>query len=462
MMGSAALECFDLSQTVRAIAADAEVTDRQVRAAIELLEAGNTLPFIARYRKEATGGLDETALRLIEDGLAKAHELAKRKATILRTIDEQGLLTPELRGQIEQCDDKQLLEDLYLPFKPKRRTRAATARERGLQPLADLLLAQRPLGRARSDVLRPFVNPEKDVPDEGAALQGACDIVAEQWSENVETRRWLSEQAREFGRVRSQVKRGKKDQAAKFEMYFDHQEPVKRVPSHRLLAMKRGETDGLLRVGVELDDEYVLRQLRPRLAHNRQFEFRQELLATVEDCYARLLMPAIESATLQELKERADDEAIGVFSQNLRELLLAPPAGPQVTMGIDPGFRTGCKVAVVDGTGKFLESRTIFPTPPREDIAGATATVQELIARHHVKLIADRQRHGLAGDGCLHRQAVKKPKERRCRAADEGDGQRVGGVDLFRQRIGGSRVSRPGRHGSRRHLHRPSLAGSAG
>jgi uncharacterized protein len=352
------------------------------------LEDGNTLPFIARYRKEATGGLDETALRRIEDALTKAQELARRKATILHTIDEQGLLTPELRRQIEQCQDKQVLEDLYLPFKPKRRTRATAARERGLQPLADLLLQQRTLGRSRSEILRPFVDPDKEVPDEQAALQGACDIVAEQWSEGVETRRWLSEQAHGFGRIHSQIKRGKKEDAAKFEMYFDHQEPVKRVPSHRLLAMQRGEAEGLLRVSVELDDEYVLGNLRPRLVHNRQFEFHAELLATVEDCYQRLLLPATESATLQELKERADEEAIQVFTQNLRELLLSPPAGPRVTLGLDPGFRTGCKIAVVDGTGKFLDSRTIYPTPPRNDIAGATATLRDLIARYKVQLIA--------------------------------------------------------------------------
>jgi uncharacterized protein len=387
-MGSPEFNCFDLDETVRLIAAATEVPARQVRKAIELLEDGNTLPFIARYRKEATGALDETALRSIEDALAKAHELADRKATILRTIDQQGELTPELRRQIEQCQDKQILEDLYLPFKPKRRTRAAMARERGLQPLADLLLKQRTLGRPRSEVLRPFISPENDVPDEEAAIQGACDIVAEQWSEEVETRRWLSEQAIGFGRVCSQVKRGKKEEAAKFEMYFDHQEPVKRVPSHRLLAMKRGEAEGLLRVSLELDDDYVLRNLKPRLAHNCQFEFHRELVATVEDCYRRLLLPATESATLQELKERADDEAIQVFAQNLRELLLAAPAGPQVTMGIDPGFRTGCKVAVVDGTGKFLESCTIFPTPPRNDATGATTKALDLIARHQVRLIA--------------------------------------------------------------------------
>lgn len=387
-MESPTFDCFNVELTVQSIAAATGVAECQVRTAIELLEDGNTLPFIARYRKEATGGLDETQLRLVEDGLAKAHELAKRKTTILKTIEGQGLLTPELREQIEQCQDKQVLEDLYLPFKPKRRTRAATARERGLQPLADLLMRQRTLGRPRSEVLRPFINSENDVPDEQAAIDGACDIVAEQWSEDIETRRWLTEQASAFGRVRSQVKRGKKEDAAKFEMYFDHQEPVKRVPSHRLLAMKRGEADGLLRVSVALDDDYVLRKLKLRLVHNRQFEFHRELLQTVEDCYQRLLMPATESVTLQELKERADDEAIQVFAQNLRELLLAAPAGPRVTIGIDPGFRTGCKVAVVDGTGKFLESRTIFPTPPRNDITGAAATLQDLISRHNAQLIA--------------------------------------------------------------------------
>lgn len=387
-MGSEEYACFDLDQVVRAIAVATGVAESQVRSAIALLEDGNTLPFIARYRKEATGGLDETALRKIEDALAKAHELARRKATILHTIDEQGLLTPELRRQIEQCQDKQVLEDLYLPFKPKRRTRATAARERGLQPLSDLLLQQRTLGRSRSDILRPFVDPDKEVPDEQAALQGACDIVAEQWSEEVETRRWLSEQAHGFGRIHSQIKRGKKEDAAKFEMYFDHEEPVKRVPSHRLLAMQRGEADGLLRVSIELDDDYVLGNLKPRLVHNRQFEFHAELLATVEDCYQRLLLPATESATLQELKERADEEAIQVFTQNLRELLLSPPAGPRVTLGIDPGFRTGCKIAVVDGTGKFLDSRTIYPTPPRNDIAGASATLKDLITRYKVQLIA--------------------------------------------------------------------------
>ncbi|MGY8770106.1 MAG: Tex family protein [Pirellulales bacterium] len=382
-------QCFDLDQAVQTISASTHLPQQQVKTAVELLQSGNTLPFIARYRKEATQGLDEIALRKIEDALAKQHDLAKRKTTILKTIDQQQLLTPELQQLIRQCQDNQVLEDIYLPYKPKRRTKAATARERGLQPLADILLTQKNLTRTRSEILRPFVNPDKDVPDQQTALQGACDIIAEHWAEDIATRCWMNLQATGFGKVHSKIKRGKKkEDAEKFEMYFDHQESVKRVPSHRLLAMKRGETDGLLRVSIELDDEYMLRKLQQRLITNSRFEFHAELLETAKDCYQRLLMPATESATLQQLKEQADDEAIQVFVQNLRELLLAAPAGPQVTMGIDPGFRTGCKVAVVDGTGKFLESSTIFPTAPRLDITGSTATLKDLITRHQVQLIA--------------------------------------------------------------------------
>ncbi|WP_339747116.1 Tex family protein [uncultured Rubinisphaera sp.] len=387
-MNTPSFECFDLDQTVRSIASAAGVGEQQARAAIELLEDGNTLPFIARYRKEATKGLDETQLRLIEDALAKAHELAKRKSTILKTIDQLGQLTPALRQQIEQCDDKIVLEDLYLPYKPKRRTRAAMARERGLQPLADLLQKQQPLRPSRTEAIRPFINPENEVPDEQAALAGACDILAEQWAEDVQTRSWLNEQAQRFGRIHSQVKRGKQDEAEKFEMYFDHEEAASRIPSHRLLAMKRGEAEGLLKVSLKLDEEIVLRKLKSRLSLNHQFELHSLLEQTAEDCYQRLLLPAAESTLLQERKEKADEEAIQVFSQNLRELLLAAPAGPKVTMGIDPGFRTGCKVAIVDGTGKYLESTAIYPTPPRSDIDGATRTLKQLMERHQVELIA--------------------------------------------------------------------------
>jgi len=380
--------CFDLDDAIQSIAASLAVRHAQVRAAVELLDAGNTIPFIARYRKEATQGLDEHALRFIEDALAKARELAQRKTTILRTIEEQGQLTVELRRQIEACQDKKELEDLYLPFKPKRRTRATIARERGLQPLADLLLRQEPLRRPRSEILRPFVSPDNDVPDEEAALQGACDIVAEHWSEDAGARRWLVQQASEAGRIVSQVRRGKKDDSSKFAMYFDHREPLRRVPSHRLLAMKRGEAEEVLRVGLELDDDAALGTLRQRWITNPRFEFHQDLERTAEDCYRRLLLPATESAALQQAKERADEEAIAVFAKNLRELLLAAPAGPYVTIGIDPGFRTGCKVAVVDGTGKFLAHATLYPTPPHNDTEGAGRKLRELIARFDAKRIA--------------------------------------------------------------------------
>ncbi len=381
-------DCFDLELTVREIAAALKVQAAQVQAAVGLLDEGNTLPFIARYRKEVTRGLDEVALRLIEDTLAKARELAQRKTTILKTIHEQGLLTAELEKQIRTCSDRQLLETLYLPFKPERRTRATAAREKGLQPLADLLLRQEKLNRTKSAVLKPYVNVEKGVADEEAALQGACDIIAEQWSQHPPLRQWLLEQANEFGVIASTVKRGKQEEASKFEMYFDHREPVKRAPSHRLLAMNRGAAEGLLKVSLKLDDEFVLGNIKPELAFNSQFEFHLDLKKTVEDCYERLLLPAIESVVFENLKSKADEEAISVFASNLRELLLAAPAGPQMTIGVDPGFRTGCKIAVVDGTGKFLANTTIYPTPPKSDLEGAGKTLLALIKKYDAKLIA--------------------------------------------------------------------------
>jgi uncharacterized protein len=387
-MEEKSLDCFDLDQTINGIAAALRVSPTQVQSAIALLDDGNTIPFIARYRKEATRGLDEVALRQIEDTLAKARELAQRKMTILKTIQEQGQLTAELQQQIQSCSDRQLLETLYLPFKPERRTRATTARERGLQPLADLLLQQENLNRSRSAVLKPYVNAERGVADEEAALQGACDILAEQWSQHPPLRQWLLEQASEYGLIASSVKRGKQAEAGKFEMYFDHQEPVKRVPSHRLLAMNRGEAEGLLKVSLKLDDEFVLANIKPELVHNPQFEFYRDLQATVEDCYQRLLLPAIESIVFENLKSNADEEAIAVFASNLRELLLAAPAGPQVTIGVDPGFRTGCKIAVVDGTGKFLANTTIYPTPPKSDLEAATKTLLALITKYDARLIA--------------------------------------------------------------------------
>ncbi|TWU43211.1 hypothetical protein Q31b_22490 [Novipirellula aureliae] len=388
-MSPAANSTNDLESVIcEAISKDLSIPLRQIHSVVELLGAGNTIPFIARYRKEATGGLDEIALRAIEDALEKAKALSARKTTVLQSIAEQGLLTAELRHRIEHCRDMRTLEAIYLPYKPKRRTRATIAREKGLGPLADLLLSQANLSGSKNDTLQSFVSPEKEVPDADAALQGALDIVAEQWSEDVDTRQWLTKQVFSSGKISSQVKRGKKEEASKFELYIDHREPASRIPSHRVLAMLRGESEGVLRVGVELDDSQTVSQLKSKWVTNPSFEFYHELCATVQDCYDRLLMPATTSSVLSALKEKADEEAIAVFGKNLHELLMSAPAGPRVTLGIDPGFRTGCKVAIVDGTGKFLTNTTIYPTAPKNDTAGAGRKLLELINKHDVELIA--------------------------------------------------------------------------
>ena len=372
------------------IAEESGIPLRQVIAAVELLNAGNTIPFIARYRKEATHSLNEIALRAIEDTLEKLNVLAARKNTILKTIQEQGVLTDELKRQIDDCTSLRDLEIIYLPFKPKRRTRATIARERDLQPLADLLFKQKTLSQARQKILQPYVNPRLEVPDTATALAGAMDIVVEHWAENPETRAWLADKAMKFGKVASKVKRGKKtaEGADKFEQYFEREESVSRIPSHRLMAMLRGSSEGILRVGLQLDESRELSELKRQLVHNRQFEFHRDLLDGAEYCFTRLLLPATESTVLQQLKEQADEDAISVFGKNLHELLMAAPAGPRVTIGIDPGFRTGCKVAVVDGTGQFLANATIYPTPPRSDTKAAGDALLKLISQHEVELIA--------------------------------------------------------------------------
>jgi len=234
----------DRKQTAQRIAGDLRLPLRQVMAAMELLDAGNTIPFIARYRKEATQGLDELALRAIEDAVEKATALAARKATVIKSVQAQGVMSEELLSSIESCNDLRQLEMIYLPFKPKRRTKAAIARERGLQPLADLLIRQEPIGASRTEILNEFVNPALEIPDRDAALQGALAIVAEQWSEDAKLRSWMIDDAFASGKVTSTVKRGKKQDAEKFELYFDHREAVGKIPSHRILAMLRGESEG--------------------------------------------------------------------------------------------------------------------------------------------------------------------------------------------------------------------------
>ncbi|MFN7843588.1 MAG: Tex family protein [Pirellula sp.] len=379
---------FDLKTAARQIASELQLAERSVIAAAELLDQGNTIPFIARYRKEATGGIDEIALRAIEDALEKIKTLLQRKGTVWKTIEEQGALTDSLRQQIIDCQDLATLELIYLPYKPKRRTRATIAREQGLAPLAELLMQQKNLGEPRTKILNRYVSKEKGVNNTDEALQGALDIIAEVWGDDVEIRTWMMDQSFKFGKITSQVKRGKKEEAANYEQYLDRTESVSRIPGYRVLAMLRGSTEGVLRVALNFEGTHELNEWKRRRVHNRQFEFYSDLIRAAEDCYERILLPATETAVLQKLKERADEEAIAMFGKNLRELLMAPPAGPKVTMGIDPGFRTGCKVVVLDSTGKLLANTTIYPTAPKNDISGAGKTISDLIERYRVELIA--------------------------------------------------------------------------
>jgi protein Tex len=378
---------FDLEREVAVIAAALGLPTSKVMAAAELLEEGNTIPFVARYRKERTGALDETALRSIQDAIDSIRELIERKNTILRTIAEQGKLDAALRDRIIACREKKELEELYLPYKPKRRTRAAIARERGLEGLAAILKRQVNPGGSRAEVLRPYVAADRGVPDAEAALRGACDIVAEDWADDRAIRSIVRD-AVQRGMLASRVRRDWAGKPGKFEMYYDHRELLAKVPSHRYLAMRRGEVEEVLRLAIEIDQDPLVHRLTGRLLTNPSFLFRQDLAETVGDCFERLLFPSLEAALLAERKEAADEEAIQVFAQNLRELLLFAPAGPRTVLGIDPGFRTGCKLAVIDATGKFIEHATIYPTPPHNKTEEARRVVLALIERHRVELIA--------------------------------------------------------------------------
>ena len=378
---------FNRADLARTCAQTLAVQPAQVMQAIELLDTGNTIPFIARYRKESTRGLDETALRAIENALAVAKELGQRKRTVLKAAQQQSKLTPTLREHIEAATTRAKLELIYSAFKPRKSSRADIARERGLDGLAQTFLQQRNLPEPAQRVVQKYIAPERDIADAASAIAGACDIVAQTWADDPSLRQWLCERAAK-GQLVSAIKRGKRDEGSQFENYFDYSERVERIPSHRFLAIKRGEAASILRVSIELDDDHVLGQLRSRLLTNRNFAFATELRDALDDAYKRLLLPAATAVVLQDLKHAADRSAIEVFAKNMRELLMAPPAGAQVTLGVDPGFRSGCKLAVVDATGRFLSAETIYPTAPRNDITGAGRMLLGLVKKFAVTLVA--------------------------------------------------------------------------
>lgn len=375
-----------MEQFSKMIAAAMKLQEHRVENALKLLQGGATIPFISRYRKEATGGMDEVQISEINDRYEKLCELAKRKETIISTIEEQGKMTAELKNRIDNCWDSTELEDIYLPFKPKRKTRAEAARQKGLEPLAIILMMQREnnlMAKAAQ-----FVKGE--VKDEEDALKGARDIIAEQINEDERARNQIRNIFTRQAIIAAKVVKGKEkeEDAAKYRDYFDFSEPLRRCTSHRLLAIRRGEAEGILKVTIspEEDDECTDRLERQFVRGNG--ECSSQVAEAVKDAYKRLLKPAIETEFSAISKEKADEEAIRVFAENLRQLLLAPPLGQKRVMGIDPGFRTGCKVVCLDSQGTLLHNEAIYPHPPKSEEALAARKIVKLVEQYKIEAIA--------------------------------------------------------------------------
>ena len=383
------------------ISGNLNLPSKQVSATLNLLEGGATIPFISRYRKEVTGGLDEVQIEAIQAQYEKLQETAKRKETILKTIDAQGKFTQELQKRIEQTWDATELEDIYLPYKTKRKSRAETARQLGLEPLSSLLLMQREPNPEQA--AKRYVKGEVKSAEE--ALKGARDIIAEQVSENEQSRNNVRNA---FGRdavLTSRVVKTKEAEAAKYRDYFDWQEPLKRCSSHRLLAIRRGEAEGMLKVSITPNDDYCMERLQRQYVRGRNGSSEQVSMA-VDDAYKRLLKPSIESEFAGTSKEKADEEAIKVFAENLRQLLLAAPLGQKRVMGIDPGFRTGCKVVCLDAQGNLLHNENIYPHPPVGKTKEAMSRLQKMLEAYRIEAIA-------IGDGTASRETESFVKSMR-------------------------------------------------
>ena len=360
-----------------------QIPEGQVERTIGLLNEGATIPFISRYRKEVTGGLDEVQIGAIKDQLDKLTELSKRKETILATIEEQGKLTPELRKRIEESWDSTEIEDLYLPYKPKRVTKAEIARRKGLDPLAKIVMMQNE--NNLSARIKSFIKGEVKNAEE--ALQGARDIIAEWINENESARNTVRNSFAHTAMITSKVIKGKEEEGAKYRDYFDFSEPLSRASSHRLLALRRGEAEGILRVSISPDAESCLDRLNRRFVKGRG-EVSEQVATAVDDSFKRLLKPSIETEFSNQSKAKADEEAIRVFAENLRQLLLAPPLGQKRVLGVDPGYRTGCKLVCLDAQGNLLHNEAIFPHPPQNEKGKAAAKVAQLVATYAIDAIA--------------------------------------------------------------------------
>lgn len=359
------------------------IPEKQISSTLQLLAEGATIPFISRYRKEVTGGLDEVQIENIKDQHDKLCDITKRKETILSTIQEQGKLTPELEKRINGTWNSTELEDIYLPYKPKRKTRAEVARQKGLEPLATIMLLQRE--NNLTSKAATFVKGEvKDVED---ALKGARDIIAEQVNEDERARNVIRNQFNRQGQIIAKVIKGKEEEAAKYRDYFDFSESLKRCTSHRLLAIRRAEAEGLLKVSINPDDEECIERLKRHFIHGNN-ECSRQVNEAITDSYKRLLKPSIETEFAAQSKEKADDEAILVFTENLRQLLLAPPLGQKRVLAIDPGFRTGCKVVCLDAQGNLLHNENIYPHPPVSKTGEAASKLRKMVEAYQIEAIS--------------------------------------------------------------------------
>ncbi|MBO6761103.1 MAG: RNA-binding transcriptional accessory protein, partial [Roseivirga sp.] len=367
------------------IAQELSVANKQVDATIKLLEEGGTVPFIARYRKELTGSLDEVQIAAVRDRLQQLKELDKRRDAILKSIEEQDKLTDELESKIKSAETMSVLEDIYLPYKPKRKTKASMAREKGLEPLATCILEQSSLD-VEAEASK-YINEEKGVANADEALKGARDIIAETVNENAEAREKMRKYFQQHATIKSKVYTGKEEEGQKYKDYFEWEEALKDAPSHRVLAMRRGESELFLMLDVLPPEEEAIGILERQFITANNAAAEQVKLA-IRDAYKRLLSTSMETEMRMLSKKKADEEAIDVFAKNLHKLLMAAPLGSKRVLAIDPGFRTGCKVVCLDAQGKLLQFEAIFPNEPQKKVAESGAVIKHLVDKHNIEAIA--------------------------------------------------------------------------
>ena len=386
-----------MNNIYKKIAEELNIRENQVEAAVKLIDEGNTIPFIARYRKEVTGNLSDETLRDLGERLTYLRNLEARKEEIIRLIDEQGKLTDELTVKIASTMVLSELEDIYRPYRPKKRTRATIAKEKGLEPLANIIYLQAEK-RDLYEIAKEYINKEKGVETEDDAIQGALDIIAENIADNADYRKKIKSFC--FREAIITSKSIKEDEKSPYEMYYDFKEGILRIPSHRILAINRGEKEEFLKVKIEKPDEKILEYLKKQIIKDYKSIYYEPLSKVIEDSYKRLIEPSIEREIRNDLTERSEEKAIKVFGKNAKQLLLQPPIKGMTVMGFDPAYRTGCKIAVIDKTGKLLATTTVYPTEPQNDVEGAKNTLKALILKYDVNMIA-------IGNGTASRESEK-------------------------------------------------------